>query len=99
MIDNARKSTFDPAAFAAPGIETPEEVANLRHDLVHTLNPVNAVELLAVERIVLAQLSMLRVAKLAAGLITLGVIRPGETPENRLAEGFRELNKKSDLAV
>ena len=66
MIHNARKSTFDPADFAAPGIETPEEVANLRLDLVLTLKPVNAMELFAVERIALAQLSMLRVARTAA---------------------------------
>src|ERR1039458_8048193 len=67
---NARKHTFTPEDFAVVRIETPEQIANLCADAVDTNQPVNSQERFAVERIALAQQSMLRTSRLEAGLFT-----------------------------
>jgi hypothetical protein len=67
---NARKHGFTASSFAVVGLEDLNEVANLREDLIETYQPVNSQELFAVERIALAQQTILRAARLEAGFFT-----------------------------
>ena len=67
---NARQHGFTASTFAVVRIEDLDEIARLKADLVAVYQPVNAQELFAVERIALAQQSLLRVARLEAGLFT-----------------------------
>lgn len=67
---NARKHGFYAANYNVPLIENPEEIAELREDLVAFYHPRNSQELLAVEMIAIAQLSRLRAAHLECGLFT-----------------------------
>src|SRR5579863_9381144 len=67
---NARTHGFTASNFAVVGIEDLNEVANLTHDLVALYRPENSQEQFALERIALTQQSMLRAARLEAGLFT-----------------------------
>jgi hypothetical protein len=67
---NGRKFTFNPGNYAMVRVEKPEDIANLRADAIAYYRPVNSQEMLAVERIALAQHEMLRVAALGSGLHT-----------------------------
>ncbi len=67
---NARKHGFRGAAFAVVRLEDLLELDRLRADLIATYQPVNSQELFALERIALAQQSMLRASRLEAGLHT-----------------------------
>ncbi len=53
---------------SSPLIETPEELARLREDLIAFYRPLNVRERLAVERVALAQQSLLRAARLESSL-------------------------------
>jgi len=68
---NARKHGFAAASFAVIRLEDLNEVAALREDLVALYRPVNSQELFAVERIALAQQTILRAARLEAGFFSL----------------------------
>jgi hypothetical protein len=67
---NARKHSFCSADFAVVRIEDAAHLDNLRAHLVHVYRPVNSQELFAIERIAFAQLGLLRVQHLEAGLLT-----------------------------
>jgi hypothetical protein len=67
---NSRKHGFTASKFAIVRIEELDAIANLKADLVALYQPVNSQELFAVERISLAQQSLLRVAALESGLFT-----------------------------
>jgi hypothetical protein len=67
---NSRKHGFTASNFAIVRIEELDAIANLKADLVALYQPVNSQELFAVERIALAQQSLLRVAALESGLFT-----------------------------
>jgi hypothetical protein len=67
---NARKHGFTAAVFAVVRLEDLDEVAHLKADLVAVYQPINAQELFAIERIALTQQSLLRTARLEAGLFT-----------------------------
>jgi hypothetical protein len=67
---NARKHGFTASTFAVVRLEDLNEVANLREDLVNLYHPVNSQELFAVERIALAQQSILRAARLESGFLS-----------------------------
>ncbi len=54
----------------APPIDPPEELARLREDLMAFYQPANSQERIAVERIALAQQSILRAARLETSLFT-----------------------------
>lgn len=51
-------------------VEPPEELARLREDLIDFYQPVNSQERIAVERIALAQQSILRASRLETSLFT-----------------------------
>ena len=72
---NARKHGFTASDFAIVRIEDLDAIANLTADLVAFYQPVNSQELFAVERISLAQQSLLRVAALESGLFANGLDR------------------------
>ena len=70
---NARKHGFRAADFAVVRLEDLEAVDRLRADLIALYGPVNSQELFAIERMALAQLAILRAARLEAGLLTLSL--------------------------
>src|SRR5580658_1378402 len=67
---NARKHPFNPDPFAIVRIEDPAAIARLVADAIATYQPINSQERSAVERIALAQHSMLRMYTLEAGFFT-----------------------------
>jgi len=67
---NARKHRFNPDPFAIVRMEDRAQIAALVADAVATYQPINSQERLAVERIALAQHSMLRMYALEAGFFT-----------------------------
>jgi hypothetical protein len=67
---NARKHGFTASTFAVVRLEDLDEVARLRDDAIAVYQPVNSQELFAVERIALAQQTLLRVERLHTGLCT-----------------------------
>jgi hypothetical protein len=86
---NARKHGFTASAFTVVRLEEPDALANLRSDAIAAYRPVNSQELFAVERIAIAQLSLLRCATLEAGLLTTAlndVVNVTRTPENILCD-------------
>jgi hypothetical protein len=64
---NARKHGFTASTFTVVRLEEIDEVAHLRDDAIAFYQPINSQELFAVERIALAQQSILRTARLEAG--------------------------------
>ena len=67
---NARRHGFTASAFAVVRLEDLDEVAHLRADLVSVYRPVNSQEVFALERMAIAQLTILRAARLESGLFT-----------------------------
>jgi hypothetical protein len=67
---NARKHGFTASSFAVIRLEDLNEVAHLREDLIALYQPVNSQELFALERVALAQQTILRAARLEAGFFT-----------------------------
>ncbi len=67
---NARAHGFTASTFAVVRIEDINEVAHLTEDLVALYRPENSQEQFALERMALTQQSMLRAARLEAGLFT-----------------------------
>jgi hypothetical protein len=67
---NSRKHGFAGLEFAVVRFEDSQAVANLRADLVACYHPANSQELFAIERIAIAQHSLLRCSRLEAGLFT-----------------------------
>ena len=67
---NARKHGFAASIFTVVRLEEIDEICDLRHDLVDLYHPANSQELWAVERIALCQMSLIRAARLEAGLFT-----------------------------
>src|ERR1022692_4907327 len=67
---NSRKHGFTASTFAVVRLEDLDELARLREDAIAVYQPVNSQELFAVERIALAQQTLLRVERLHTGLCT-----------------------------
>ena len=67
---NSRKHGFTASIFAVVRLEELDEIARLREDLIACYQPVNSQELFAIERIALAQQSLLRAARLETGMFT-----------------------------
>ena len=67
---NAVKHGFTASSFSVVRLEDLQELAKLKADAVACYKPVNAQELFAIERIALAQMQILRGARLEAGLFT-----------------------------
>jgi hypothetical protein len=67
---NARKHGFTASTFTVVRLEEIDEVERLRDDAIAFYQPINSQELFAVERIALAQQSILRAARLEAGIGT-----------------------------
>jgi hypothetical protein len=68
---NARKHSFHPKDYSLVRLEPIDILVNLRADIVACYQPVNSQELFALERVALAQLSLLRCAALENGLFTV----------------------------
>jgi hypothetical protein len=68
---NSRKHSFTATTFPVVRLEEIDEVAHLREDAIATYQPINSQELFAVERIALAQQTLLRVERLHSGIFTL----------------------------
>src|SRR5271157_3385063 len=65
---NARRHGFAASSFAVVRLEDLQEVAYLKADLVAAYQPVNSQELFALERMAIAQQTILRAARLESGL-------------------------------
>ncbi|MEO5923568.1 MAG: hypothetical protein ABIR70_07055 [Bryobacteraceae bacterium] len=76
---NARKHAFAGAYFAIVKLEDREAVDHLRADLITVFQPANSQELFALERIAIAQHTLLRIARLEAGLGTTALNETFET--------------------
>ena len=96
---NARKSSFDPAKYAVVRIEDAQLVANLRADAVATFRPMTPEECLAVDRIALANLSILRLSALEAGLFTNCLEEAMQAPAKPWVLECPEITNGVDLAV
>jgi hypothetical protein len=87
---NARKHGLAGTSYAVVRLEDADAVARLRADLIAVYQPVNSQELFALERMALAQLSILRAAQLEAGLFTMGMNDAAADPriylEDRLTD-------------
>ena len=68
---NSRKHAFTATTFPVVRLEEVDEVAHLRDDAIATYQPTNSQELFAVERIALAQQTLLRVERLHSGMFTV----------------------------
>ena len=67
---NSRKHGFTASTFTVVRLEEIDEVERLRDDAIAFYQPLNSQELFAVERIALAQQSVLRAARLESGMGT-----------------------------
>src|SRR5712691_2934579 len=67
---NVRAHGFTASTFAVVRLEELDEVAHLTADLVAVYQPINSQELFAIERIALAQQTLLRTSRLEAGMVT-----------------------------
>jgi hypothetical protein len=94
---NARKHTFTPENYAVVRLEEVHAIADLRADLVSCYQPVNSQELFAIERIALAQQSLLRLTALENGLGT-ACLNETMNPEGFPRELLSEILTK-DLEV
>ena len=83
---NSCKHGFTASTFAVVRLEELDEIARLKADLVSVYQPANSQELFALERMALAQQTLLRAARLEAGLFTtclnegLDPLDPGAKP-------------------
>ena len=78
----ARKHGFTASTFAVVRLEALDELERLKADVVAAYQPVNSQEFYAVERIALTQQTLLRAARLEAGLFTaaLNITLCGDEP-------------------
>ena len=67
---NSRRHGFTASTFAVVRLEDLQELAHLKDDLVAFYQPANSQELFALERMALAQQTLLRAARLEVGLFT-----------------------------
>ncbi|MGA2268653.1 MAG: hypothetical protein ABSH44_09310 [Bryobacteraceae bacterium] len=100
---NSRKHGFTAASPAAGVPSGPAEdlqaVANLKADLVEVYHPVNSQELLALERVALAQQAILRAARLEAGLFAACFSQASNSardPNHLLGAGFHRMTRESN---
>ena len=70
---NARTHGFAATAYTIVRAEGLEDLADIRADLIAAYRPVNSEEVFALERLAIARHTLLRVARLEAGLFSCGV--------------------------
>jgi len=70
---NALQHGFTASSFAVIRLEEFSEIERLKADLVSVYQPVNSQEMVALERMALAQQSMFRASRLEAGLFASGM--------------------------
>jgi hypothetical protein len=68
---NSRKHAFTATTFPVVCLEEIDEVTHLREEAIATYQPINSREFFAVERIALAQQTLLRVERLHSGMFTV----------------------------
>jgi hypothetical protein len=94
---NARKHGFAAAAYTVIRFEDVAEVTALKDDLVAFYQPVNSQEHFAVERMALAQLAILRTARLEAGFFMSCLSQALNIPDPILTE--MDPNLTADIEV
>jgi hypothetical protein len=91
------KHAFTAALSAVVQFEGVEEIARLKSSLISIYQPANSEELLALERMALAQQAMLRAARLEATLLNTCIQATIAANDNcRLAAGFLRLARQSN---
>jgi len=96
---NALKHGFTGSAFAVTRPEDFQEVANFKQDLVALHQPVDARELLALEPIALARQTLLRAARLEAGLFTACFNESGDSLGKPVAVGNGKTGGNGDAQI
>ena len=96
---NAVKHGFTASTFAVVRLEDLQEIALLKSDLVSTYKPVNSQELVALERIALAQQSMFRAARLESGLFTACLNETLDTNDHPFTPMSKQLAGDGDLEI
>jgi len=94
---NAVRHGFLAHSFNVIRLESLDEVAHLKADLVAAYQPVNSQELFAIERMAIAQQSIIRAARIEAGFFNSALndtlwddgAAPGHYPHGRLYEDIR----------
>jgi hypothetical protein len=90
------KHAFNAALLAVLRLEDVLEIARLKSDLISFYQPVNSQELLALERVAIAQQAMLRAARLEAILLTTCIEATEPYDNCSLAVGFLRLARQSN---
>jgi hypothetical protein len=88
---NARKHGFTGSTFAVVSLKDLREVAQFKQDLVTVYQPVNSEELLALDRVALAQHAILRAARQSHGLSLL--LRYQARAERRYHQAIDEFKR------
>jgi hypothetical protein len=96
---NARKHGFTASTFAVVRLEDLQEIAHLKDDLVAVYQPVNSQELFALERVALAQQTILRAARLEAGLFTTCLNEAFDNTGNPVVLMNEELAGDGDIEI
>jgi len=96
---NAVKHGFTGSAFAVVRLEDLQEVANLKADIVDVYQPVNSQELVALERMALAQQSMFRAGRLEAGLFTTCMNDTLNSENHAFAPMSQEIAGNGDIQI
>ena len=96
---NSIKHGFTASTFAVVRLEDLHEIDNLTTDLVSVYQPVNSQELLALQRMALAQQAILRAARLESGLFTTALNETLDTNDHPFTPMSKELAGEGDLAV
>ena len=91
--------TFTASTFAVVRLEDLDEIARLTADLTAVYRPVNSQELFAVERMALAQQSILRAARLEAGLFTACLDQALDHSGNPIIPMSQELAGDGDIEI
>ena len=96
---NARRRPFNPDPFTVVRIEDRAQIAARVADAIATYQPINSQERDAVERIALAQHSMLRMYALEAGFFTNCLDQAMEGPAKPFILERPELTNRIDIAL
>jgi len=96
---NARKHGFTGSTFSVIRLEDVQEIANLKADLVACYQPVNSQELFALERMAIAQQTILRTARLESGLCTAALDHALDYTGNPIVTMTPDLVGNGDIEI
>jgi hypothetical protein len=96
---NSVKHGFTASTFAVVRLEDLQEIALLKSDLVSVYQPVNSQELFALERMAIAQQTILRAARLESGLFTTCLNETLDNSDHPFIPMSEELAGDGDIEI